>query len=69
MGWSRYICMAVALCSLQAQVAEPILSKSALPFGIGAGSVKLDYVGAIGPEGGNSQLILKSEVRAPLWLL
>jgi hypothetical protein len=53
----RYMCLAVASFSLQAQVAEPILTKSAIPFGTGAGGVKLDYAGGIGPEGGSSQVI------------
>jgi hypothetical protein len=51
------MCVAVASLSLRAQVAEPILTKSAIPFGSGAGSVRLDYAGGIGREGGSSQII------------
>jgi hypothetical protein len=61
---SRYICMAVASFSLQAQVAEPILTKSAIPFGTGAGGVKFDYAGGIGPEGGSSQVIPEGTLEA-----
>jgi hypothetical protein len=53
-----YVCLAVAASvSIQAQVAEPILTKSAIPFGPGAGSVKIDYAGGIGQAGGSSQVI------------
>jgi hypothetical protein len=47
----------VASFSMRAQVVEPILTKSAIPFGPGAGAVKLDYAGGIGQGGGNSQVI------------
>src|SRR5579864_5389728 len=42
---------------ISAQIAEPILTKSAVPFVLGAGSVKLDYAGGIVPSGGGSQVI------------
>jgi hypothetical protein len=58
------MCLAVASFSLQAQVAEPILTKSAIPFGTGAGSVKLDYAGGIGPEGGSSKVIPEGTLEA-----
>ncbi len=48
--------------SIRAQVAEPILTKSAVPFGAGAGSVKLDYAGGIGQGGGASQIIPEGKV-------
>jgi hypothetical protein len=44
--------MAVAAFPARAQFAEPILTKSALPFLPGAGALKLDYAG-----GGASQVI------------
>jgi hypothetical protein len=50
MRGSKYVCIAIASFSLQAQVAEPILTKSAIPFGTGAGSVKLDYAAASVPK-------------------
>jgi hypothetical protein len=56
--------MAVASFSLQAQVAEPILTKSAIPFGTGAGGMKLDYAGGIGAEGGSSQVIPEGTLEA-----
>jgi hypothetical protein len=52
-----WLAVVVASFSIQAQVAEPILTKSAIPFGSGAGSVKMDYAGGIGQEGGSSQVI------------
>jgi hypothetical protein len=42
---------------IHAQIAEPILTKTPIPFVSGAGSVKLDYAGGIGRAGGNSQVI------------
>ncbi len=47
----------LASVSITAQVAEPILTKSAIPFAAGAGGVKLDYAGGIGQAGGGSQVI------------
>jgi hypothetical protein len=58
------MCLAVASFSLQAQVAEPILTKSAIPFGTGAGSVKLDYAGGIGLGGDSSQVIPEGTLEA-----
>jgi len=42
---------------INAQIAEPILTKTAIPFVPEAGSIKLDYAGGIGRAGGNSQVI------------
>jgi hypothetical protein len=54
-----YLLMGSAIICLpiSSQIAEPILTKSAIPFVLGAGSVKLDYAGGIGPSGGGSQVI------------
>jgi hypothetical protein len=54
-----YLFMGAAITCLpiSAQIAEPILTKSAIPFGLGAGSVKLEYAGGIGRSGGGSQVI------------
>jgi hypothetical protein len=46
-----------ATLSIRAQIAEPILTKSALPFEPGAGAIKLDYAGGIGQGSGRSQAI------------
>ena len=43
--------------ALDAQIAEPILTKSAVPFAPGAGGIKLDYAGGLGPSGGPTQII------------
>jgi hypothetical protein len=63
----------VAALHLRAQVEEPILAKSAIPFGPGAGSMKIDYAGGIGQGGGNSQVIpevtLELGIAAPLEVL
>ena len=48
---------AITCLPIGAQIAEPILTKSAIPFVLGAGSVKLDYAGGIGRSGGSSQVI------------
>ncbi len=48
---------AITCLPIDAQIAEPILTKSAIPFVLGAGSVKLDYAGGIGRSGGGSQVI------------
>lgn len=55
----RCVFPAVVLAGLPIypQIAEPILTKTALPFIPGAGSVKADYAGGIGNGGGNSQII------------
>jgi hypothetical protein len=47
----------LASASIRGQVAEPILTKSAIPFATGSGGVKLDYAGGIGQAGGGSQVI------------
>src|SRR5690348_6028133 len=54
-----YLFMGLAIMCLpiSAQIAEPILTKSAIPFVLGAGSVKLEYAGGIGRSGGGSQVI------------
>jgi hypothetical protein len=54
-----YLFMGSAIMCLRigAQIAEPILTKSAIPFAPGAVAVKLDYAGGIGPSGGGSQVI------------
>jgi len=54
-----YLCMGLMTPSfpIRAQVAEPILTKFALPFGPDAGSVKLDFERGIGHAAGTSQLI------------
>lgn len=59
-----YMAAAVAGFPIRAQVAEPILTKSAIPFVFGAGSVKLDYAGGIGRTGGSSQVIPESTLEA-----
>ena len=54
-----YLLMGSAMMCLPicAQIAEPILTRSAIPFGLGAGSVKLEYAGRIGRSEGGSQVI------------
>ena len=42
---------------ISAQLAEPILTKTAIPFVVGAGSVKLEYTGGIGRTEAGSQAI------------
>ena len=44
------VCLFASGC-LFAQTAEPILTKPAIPFGPGGGSLKLDYAGRIGGAG------------------
>jgi hypothetical protein len=62
-----YVCLVVAASvSIHAQVAEPILTKSAIPFGAGAGSVKIDYAGGIGQAGGSSQVIAEGTLEMGL---
>lgn len=51
------IAAAIARLAAVAQVAEPILTKTAIPFAPGSGALKLDYAGGIGQSGGNSQVI------------
>ena len=64
MRWTSCVCMAAATFSLHAQVSEPILTKSAIPFDTSAGGVKLDYAGGIGPKGGSSQIIPEGTLEA-----
>ena len=54
-----YLLMGSAMMCLPicAQIAEPILTKSAVPFVLGAGSVKLEYAGGLGRSEGGSQVI------------
>jgi hypothetical protein len=47
---------------LRAQVAEPILTKSAAPLEAGAGAIKLEYAGGLGPSGGPTQAIPEATV-------
>lgn len=53
------IATAIALAGVpvRAQIAEPILTNSAIPFAPGSGSIKLDFVTGIGRAGGASQAI------------
>jgi hypothetical protein len=55
----RCLLMAAAITYLRvdAQIAEPILTKTTIPFAQGAGTLKLDYAGGIGQSGGGSQVI------------
>jgi len=48
---------AITCLPISAQIAEPILTKSAIPFALGAGSVKLEYAGGLGRSEGGSQVI------------
>jgi hypothetical protein len=49
--------LAVASIWIRGQTSEPILTRSAIPFASGAGSVTLDYAGGVGRSGGNSQIV------------
>jgi hypothetical protein len=51
------VAFATACISVRCQTPEPILTRSAVPFDVGAGNAKLDYVGGLGRSGGNSQAI------------
>ena len=61
MGSPRYFSIAMAMAMLgvpvRAQIAEPILTNSAIPFAPGSGSIKLDFVTGIGRAGGAAQAI------------
>lgn len=60
MGASGYFSIAMAIAMVvpvRAQIAEPILTNSAIPFEPGSGGVKLDFVTGIGRAGGASQAI------------
>lgn len=48
---------AILCLPIGAQIAEPILTKMAIPFARETGTVKLDYAGGIGRHGGSSQVI------------
>lgn len=60
----KYLCVAATVTCLPigAQIAEPILAKTAIPFVTGSGAVKLDYAGGIGRSGGSSQIIPEATV-------
>jgi hypothetical protein len=60
----EYLCVAATLTTIpiSAQMAEPILAKTAIPFAQGAGAVKLDFAGGIGPSGGGSQIIPEATI-------
>jgi hypothetical protein len=51
--------MAIAMSAvpIAAQIAEPILTNSAIPFAPGSGGIKLDFVTGVGRAGGASQAI------------
>jgi len=51
------VAFASACVSVRCQTPEPILTRSAIPFDVGAGNVKLDYAGGLGRSGGSSQAI------------
>jgi hypothetical protein len=61
MGALGYFSIATAIAMsavpIGAQIAEPILTNSAIPFTPGSGGVKLDFVTGIGRGGGASQAI------------
>jgi hypothetical protein len=61
MGLRGYfsIAMAIAMSAvpIAAQIAEPILTNSAIPFAPGSGGIKLDFVTGVGRAGGASQAI------------
>lgn len=61
---ASYLLIAPAIVRLPsfAQIAEPILTKTAIPFAPGAGAVKLDYAGEIGRSEGSSQVIPEATV-------
>ncbi len=52
-----YLLLTINGAWLRAQTAEPILTKSAVPFAPGAGAIKLEYAGGLGPSGGSTQAI------------
>lgn len=56
---AQYLWLAILLNAgwLDAQIAEPILTKSAIPYAAGAGGIKLDYAGGLGSSGGSTQVI------------
>lgn len=52
-----YLLLTINGAWLRAQTAEPILTKSAVPFAPDAGAIKLEYAGGLGPSGGSTQAI------------
>jgi hypothetical protein len=54
-AWLATIVLAVL--PLKGQTAEPILTKTAIPFNVDTGAVKLDYAGGFGKQGASSQVI------------
>jgi hypothetical protein len=56
---AEYLCLILSINGawLRAQVAEPILTKSAAPLGPGTGAIKLEYAGGLGASGGSTQAI------------
>ena len=59
-----WVAATVTCLPMTAQIAEPILVKTAIPFAPGAGAVKLDYAGGIGRSSGSSQIIPEATVEA-----
>ena len=59
-----FVVPAITCVPAGAQNAEPLLTKSAIPFVRGEGAIKLDYVRGIGQSGGNSQVIPESTLEA-----
>jgi hypothetical protein len=64
--WRQAECLCIMLSIhgawLRAQVAEPILTRSAMPLETGAGAIKLEYAGGIGRSGGATQAIPEATV-------
>jgi hypothetical protein len=58
------IAAAIMRLAVDAQVAEPILTKAAVPFAPGSSGLKLDYAGWIGQSGGGSQVIPETTLEA-----
>jgi hypothetical protein len=58
------VAAAIARLVADAQVAEPILTKTAIPFAPGSGALKLDYAGGIGQSRGTSQVIPEGNLEA-----
>jgi hypothetical protein len=61
---SRYVlALTLAVQPLRPQIAEPILTKAAIPLGAGTGGIKLDYAGGIAQREG-SQVIPEATLEA-----